>query len=150
MRLPPVPAPVGSYVQARCHGSVVHVTGQLAFVGGEIPWPGRVGEDVSIEDGAKAARTAALNALAAAADEVGGVDRLAGVLEVVGYTACAEGFDGLSAVLNGASDLFPQVFGESGRHVRTNVGVARLPLGSPVEIRVVFERHVDDNESSKG
>ena len=150
LQLPPVPAPVGSYVQARCHGSTVHVTGQLAFVDGAIPWPGRVGEEVSVADGAEAARVAALNALAAAAAEVGDVDRLTGVIEVVGYTACAQGFDGLSAVLNGASDLFPEIFGESGRHVRTNVGVAWLPLGSPVEVRVVFERHLEDDETSKG
>ncbi len=150
LQLPPVPAPVGSYVQARRHGTAVHVTGQLAFVDGEIPWPGRVGEEVSIADGVEAARVAALNALAAAAAEVGGIDRLTGVIEVVGYTACAKGFDGLSAVLNGASDLFREVFGESGRHVRTNVGVAWLPLGSPVEIRVTYQCATDNQRNNQG
>ena len=140
--LPSVPQPVGSYVQARCLDSLVHVTGQLAFVRGEILRPGRLGEEVSEEEGAEAARAAALNSLAAGAEVAGGLDGLKGVVEVVGYAACMPGFDGLSTVLNGASDVFPMVFGESGRHVRTNVGVSWLPLGSPVEIRVVFERRL--------
>lgn len=148
--LPSVAAPVGSYTQAQCHGSTVYVTGQLAFVDGVIPWPGRVGEEVSIEQGAEAARAAALNSLAAASAAVGGIDRLSGVIEVVGYTACAPGFDGLSVVLNGASDVFPEVFGAGGRHVRTNVGAAWLPLGSPVEIRVLYARRHDNNFDNEG
>ena len=138
MILPAVAAPVGSYVPAKRHGSSVYVTGQLAFVDGVIPATGLIGREVSLEEGIAAARAAALNALAAAATEVGGVDSLSGVLQLVGYMACVEGFDGLSAVLNGASDLFPLVFGESGVHTRTNVGVGWLPLGSPVEIQVHF------------
>ena len=142
--LPPVAAPVGSYVQARTHGSVVYVTGQLAFVGGDIPWTGRVGDEVTVGQGVEAARAAALNSLAAASDEVGGLDNLSGVLEVTGFIAATPGFEGLSTVLNGASDLFPLVFGEAGRHVRSNVGVAWLPLGSPVEICVTYQKRHDD------
>ena len=150
LQLPPVPAPVGSYVQARRHGTAVHVTGQLAFVDGEIPWPGRVGVEVSLEQGIESASAAALNSLAAAAAEVGGIDSLDGVLEVVGFTACTPGFDGLSAVLNGASDLFPAIFGDGGRHVRTNVGAAWLPLGSPVEIRVTYQCATDNQRNNQG
>lgn len=138
IELPPVAAPVGSYVPARVHGGLVHVTGQLAFVGGEITSPGILGESVTVEQGALAARAAALNSLAAAAQAVGGIDKLTGVLQVVGYSACVPGFDGLSTVLNGASDLFPLVFADAGVHTRTNVGVAWLPLGSPVEVQVLY------------
>lgn len=138
--LPDPAKPVGAYVPALCHGDVVHVTGQLAFVDGQIAAPGVLGRDVDLDEGVAAARTAALNAISAAADAVGGVDHLAGVIEVVGFIACVEGFASLSVVLDGASSVFPEVFGDAGRHVRSNVGVAWLPLGSPVEIRVTFAR----------
>jgi enamine deaminase RidA (YjgF/YER057c/UK114 family) len=138
--LPEAARPVGDYVPALCHGDIVHVTGQLAFVDGRILVPGVLGRDVDVDSGAQAARTAALNSLSAAADAVGGIDHLTGVIEVVGYIACVEGFASLSAVLDGASSVFPMVFGEDGRHVRSNVGVSWLPLGSPVEIRVTFAR----------
>lgn len=134
----PVPAaPVGSYVQAVAHAGVIRTTGQLAFTDGVILDPGRLGVEVSVDAGRAAARQAALNAVAAAAAVAGGVDRIGQVLELVGYVSCEVGFTGMSAVVDGASQVLVDIFGEAGRHVRTNVGVAWLPLGSPVEISLV-------------
>lgn len=138
IHLPSVAAPVGSYVPARVHSGLIHVTGQLAFVDGEIPVTGVLGDAVTVDAGVEAARAATLNSLAAAAQAVGGIDAVGGVLQVVGYMACVHGFAGLSTVLNGASDLLRDVFGDAGVHTRSNVGVAWLPLGSPVEIQVLF------------
>ncbi|PHX61180.1 MAG: LysR family transcriptional regulator [Actinobacteria bacterium] len=137
--LPTVAPPVGSYVQAKVHDGLIFVTGQLAFVDGVIPNPGLLGVALDAGEGSAAARDCALNSIAAAAAKVGGVDQVAGVLQITGYLACAEGFTGHSLVLNGASDLFVEVFGEGGRHTRTNIGVASLPLCSPVELQVTFE-----------
>lgn len=137
LTLPPPAAPVGAYVPAVGHGSVIRTTGQLAFVDGAILEAGRLGAEVSVEAGRAAARQAALNALAAAAAVAGGVDRIERILELVGYVSCDVGFTGMSAVVDGASQVLVDIFGEAGRHVRTNVGVAWLPLGSPVEISLV-------------
>lgn len=136
--LPAVPAPVGSYVPARLNGQLVFVTGQLAFFGGEILHPGLLGEGVTAEQGAAAARLCALNSIAAAAQVAGGVDEIAGVLQVIGFLATVSEFAGHSAVLNGASDALAAVFGDEGRHTRSNVGVSTLPLRSPVELQVTF------------
>lgn len=136
--LPAAPAPVGSYVPARVHGGLVFITGQLAFVDGEISPAGLLGQDVTVDQGVQAAQVCALNAIAAGAEAVGGIDELTGVLSIVGYLACAPGFTELSAVLDGASDLLADVFGPAGAHTRTNVGVTTLPLGTPVELQVTF------------
>lgn len=109
--LPSVAAPVGSYVQAKVHDGVIFVTGQLAFVDGVIPNPGLLGVELDAAEGSTAARDCAMNSIAAAAAIVGGVDQVAGVLQVTGYLACAEGFIGHSVVLNGASDFFVEIFG---------------------------------------
>jgi enamine deaminase RidA (YjgF/YER057c/UK114 family) len=138
LALPAAPAPVGSYVPARVHAGLVFITGQLAFVDGVIAHPGLLGAEVTRDQGVQAAQVCALNAIAAGADAVGGIDELTGVLSIVGYLACAPGFTELSAVLNGASDLLADVFGPEGVHTRTNVGVATLPLGTPVEVQVTF------------
>lgn len=138
LELPSVPAPVGSYVQAIVHQDQVIVTGQLAFEQGVITVPGLLGAELDATEGAKSARVCALNSIAAAAAAVGGVDKLSGVLQVIGYLACAPGFIGHPVVLNGASDLFVEVFGDAGRHTRVNVGVLSLPLQSPVELQVTF------------
>lgn len=144
LRLPEPAAPVGAYVQAVSHGSVIRTTGQLAFVDGAIVAAGRLGVEVSVEAGRAAARQAALNAVAAASAVAGGVDRIEQILELVGYVSCEVGFTGMSAVVDAASQVLVDIFGEAGRHVRTNVGVAWLPLGSPVEISLVVTR---DSES---
>ena len=138
IELPVPPAPVGAYVPAVRHGDVVRTTGQLPFREGGIEATGRLGAELDTEAGHAAARQAALNAVAAAAAVVGGVDRIARVLEMVAQVACVVGFDGLSAVVDGASEVLVDIFGEAGRHARTNVGVAWLPLGSPVEVSIVI------------
>jgi len=138
IELPPVAAPVAAYVPAVAHGGLAYTSGQLPFVDGALPAVGKVGAEVSAEDAKAYARTCALNALAAAADAVGGVDAIAGVLRVGGFVASAEGFTGQPAVINGASEVLGEIFGDAGRHARAAVGVAELPLGSPVEVEVTF------------
>lgn len=134
--LPSVARPVGSYTQVRVHGGVIYTTGQLPFVEGAIPFPGLLGQGVSTEQGSASARIAALNAVAAAADAIGGIDGIDGVLQATGFLACAPGFADLSTVMNGASDVLGAIFGDA--HTRSTIGVAALPLGSPVEIQVLF------------
>lgn len=138
IELPPVAAPLAAYVPAVRSGSHVYVSGQLPFVDGSLPATGKVGADVSPEEGKAFARTCALNALAAVHALVG-VDSVVRVVKVGGFIAAADGFTAVPAVLNGASELFGEVFGEAGKHARAAVGVAELPLGAPVEVEVIFE-----------
>ncbi|PRA80767.1 RidA family protein [Microbacterium sp. MYb66] len=138
IELPAVAAPVAAYVPAVTHGGLVYTSGQLPFVDGALPAVGKVGAEVSAEDAKTYARTCALNALAAAADAAGGIDRIAGVLRVGGFVASAEGFTGQPGIVNGASEVLGEIFGDAGRHARAAVGVAELPLGSPVEVEVTF------------
>lgn len=134
--LPTVAAPVGSYVPALEHDGVITTSGQVPFVNGALEVTGIVGDTVTPEQAADAARVAALNALAAAAHVAGGVDKIARVLKVVGYVASAPSFGGQPGVLNAASNLLVEIFGEQGKHVRSAVGVAALPLGAPVEVEL--------------
>ncbi|WP_375385601.1 RidA family protein [uncultured Microbacterium sp.] len=139
--LPPVAAPAGAYVPAKTHGDLVYTAGQLPFTAGALPATGKVGDGhglVSVSDAKGYARQSALNAIAAAADAVGGIDRLTGVVKVTGFVASVPGFSGQPGVINGASELLGEVFGDAGRHARSAVGVAVLPLDSPVEVEVVF------------
>lgn len=138
--LPPVAAPVAAYVPAVRDGDLVWTSGQLPFVDGALPATGLVGADVDLEDAARMAATCALNALAAVAsvlEDEGGLDAVRRVVKVVGFVASAPGFTGQPAVVNGASALLGDVLGEAGRHARSAVGVAALPLGSPVEVEIV-------------
>lgn len=137
IQLPPPPAPVGAYVPAVRHKDLIITTGQLPFVDGTLVAAGTVGVEVDVPTAARACRVAALNAVAAAAAVAGGVDRITRVLQLTGHIACRADFTDHPAVLNGASELLIEVFGEAGRHVRTNVGSSALPLGSPVEIELV-------------
>jgi enamine deaminase RidA (YjgF/YER057c/UK114 family) len=138
INLPPVSAPLAAYVPARRSGRLVFTSGQLPFVDGALPMTGKVGAAVSLEDAGSLARTAALNALAAVHDLVG-LDAVVGVVKVVGYVASAPEFTGQPAVVNGASALLGEVFGTAGAHARSAVGVAVLPLDSPVEIELIVE-----------
>ncbi|GAA4486342.1 RidA family protein [Microbacterium panaciterrae] len=138
IELPSVAAPVAAYVPARVHDGLVHTSGQLPFVAGSLPATGKVGAAVSAEDAKALARLCALNAVAAAADAAGGVDRLGGVLRVGGFVASDPSFSGQPGVINGASEVLGEIFGDAGRHVRAAVGVAVLPLDSPVEVEVTF------------
>lgn len=135
--LPPVATPAGSYIPAIRHGDFVSTSGQLPFVDGALQATGIVGSTVTPEAAAECARTAALNAVAAAAHAAGGIDQIASVVRVVGYVASSPDFGGQPAVMNGASNLMTEIFGEAGKHVRSAVGVAALPMGSPVEVEIV-------------
>lgn len=133
--------PLAAYIPAKVHGDLVYTAGQLPMVDGALPATGKVGEGeglVSADDAAALARQCALNAIAAAAAAVGGVDRLTGVLKVTGFVASVPEFTGQPAVINGASGVLREIFGDAGRHARSAVGVPVLPLDSPVEVEVVF------------
>jgi enamine deaminase RidA (YjgF/YER057c/UK114 family) len=136
--LPAVSPPLAAYVPARRSGSLVFTSGQLPMVDGSLPATGKVGDAVGAEEATGLARTAALNALAAV-DALVGLDAVVGVVKVVGYVASAPGFTGQPAVINGASELLGEVFGDAGAHARSAVGVAALPLDSPVEVELVVE-----------
>lgn len=138
IELPAVAAPVAAYVPAVVHGDLVYTSGQLPFSDGVLPATGKVGAEVSAEDANAYARTCALNALAAAADAVGGIERIAGVLRVGGFVASTPDFTGQPGVINGASNVLGEIFGDAGRHARAAVGVPVLPLDSPVEVEVTF------------
>lgn len=142
LRLPEVATPVAAYVPAVRSGSYVYTSGQLPVVDGELEATGKVGEGpglVSPERAYELARTCALNALAAVASVSGGLDQVARVVKVVGFVASDPSFTGQPGVVNGASELLGAIFGGAGRHARSAVGVAVLPLDAPVEIELVVE-----------
>jgi enamine deaminase RidA (YjgF/YER057c/UK114 family) len=136
--LPPVAAPAGAYVPAVRSGSLVFTAGQLPLVDGALAATGKLGAEINTERGRQLARTCALNALAAV-DNLVGLDAVLRVVKIVGFVASAPGFTAQPAVLNGASELLGEIFGEAGAHARSAVGVAELPLGAPVEIEFVAE-----------
>jgi enamine deaminase RidA (YjgF/YER057c/UK114 family) len=139
LALPPVTPPAAAYVPAVRTGSYVYVSGQLPITDGKLAATGKVGGEVSVEDAAALARTCALNALAAAASVAGGLEGIRRIVKVVGFVASAPGFTGQPQVINGASEFLIEVFGEDGRHARSAVGVAELPLGTPVEVELIAE-----------
>ena len=138
IRLPPVAAPVAAYVPAVRTGSLVFTSGQLPFVDGGLRRTGKVGGSVDVEAAAADAKVCALNGLAAI-DDLVGLDEVARIVRVVGYVASAEGFTGQPRVVNGASEFLGKIFGDAGRHARSAIGVAELPLGSPVEVELTVE-----------
>jgi enamine deaminase RidA (YjgF/YER057c/UK114 family) len=137
--LPEVVRPVGAYVPAVRSGSYVYVSGQLPLVGGKLVFVGKVGAEVTPEQGKEAARVSGINALAALASVVGSLDKVKRIVKVTGFVASAPGFTAQPGVVNGASDLFKDVFGETGQHARSAIGVAELPLGVPVEVELIAE-----------
>lgn len=136
--LPAVAAPVAAYVLALQTGNHVHTSGQLPFIDGSLPATGKVGADVSADDAYGYARQAALNALAAV-DNLVGLERIKRVVKVVGFVASDPTFTGQPGVINGASDVIGEIFGDAGAHARSAVGVAVLPLDSPVEVELIVE-----------
>ena len=138
LELPHVVAPVGSYVPAVRAGSLVFTSGQLPMVGGQLSAVGKVGALVTAEQAKELARTCALNALAAI-DALVGLDSVVRVVKVVGFVASTPDFTGQPGVVNGASELLGEVFGEAGAHARSAVGVAALPLDAPVEVELIVE-----------
>lgn len=138
LELPPVATPVAAYVPAVRTGNYVYTSGQLPMVAGQLQATGLVGDAVTADDAKALARTCALNALAAV-DGLVGLDNVVRVVKVVGFVASAAGFTAQPGVINGASELLGEVFGDAGRHARSAVGVAVLPLGAPVEVELIVE-----------
>jgi enamine deaminase RidA (YjgF/YER057c/UK114 family) len=137
LSLPAVPAPVAAYVPAVRFEDVVYTAGQLPLVDNTLRAVGKVGVDVSADEAVECARIAALNGLAAVADLTGDLDVIARIVKVVVYVASAPGFTDQPLVANGASRLLVEIFGEAGRHARSAVGVAGLPLNAPVEVELM-------------
>jgi enamine deaminase RidA (YjgF/YER057c/UK114 family) len=137
LTLPAVAAPVAAYVPAVVQGHLVYTSGQLPFVDGALPASGKVGASVSAEDAQSYAATCALNGLAAIQSVIGSLDRVTQVVKVTGFVASDPSFTGQPGVLNGASNLLGEIFGDAGIHARSAVGVAVLPLDSPVEVELV-------------
>lgn len=138
IELPAVAAPVAAYVPATKVGNQVWTSGQLPFVDGKLPAIGKVGAEVSQDDAYGYARQATLNALAAV-DDLVGIDNVARILKIVGFVASDPAFTGQPAVINGASELLAEIFGDAGAHARSAVGVAVLPMDTPVEVELVVE-----------
>ena len=138
LELPTVVKPLASYVPAVRTGNHVYTAGQLPMVDGELAGSGKVGTEVTPERAAELARICALNALAAI-DALVGIESVTQVVKVVGFVASASGFTGQPSVVNGASQLLGDVFGDAGIHARSAVGVAELPLDAPVEVELIVE-----------
>ena len=138
IKLPEVAKPLAAYVPAVRTGNLVYTAGQLPLVAGQLSVTGKVGVEVTPEVGKTLARVCALNALAAV-DSLVGIDSITRVVKVVGFVASAPGFHGQPGVVNGASELFGEVFGEAGTHARSAVGVSELPLNAPVEVELIVE-----------
>jgi len=139
LTLPTVVPPAGAYVPAVVSGNLVFTAGQLPMVDGVLPATGKVGAGVTPEQAKELARQCALNGLAAAASVIGSLDRVVRVVKVVGFVSSVPEFSGQPGVINGASELLGEVFGDAGRHARSAVGVAVLPLDSPVEVELILE-----------
>lgn len=139
LSIPAVAKPVASYVPATTAGNLVFTAGQLPFVDGQLPETGKVGAEVSADHAKGYARTAVLNALAAVETSIGSVDRITRIVKLVVFVASAPDFTGQPGVANGASDTLVEIFGDAGRHARSAVGVAVLPLDAPVELELIVE-----------
>ncbi|GAC1579204.1 MAG: RidA family protein [Candidatus Dormibacteria bacterium] len=138
LTLPQAHAPLASYLPARRAGELLYLSGHVPRAGGTVV-AGVVGDDIDSATAANLARATALDLLASAAAALGSVDRIAGVVRITGFVRSAPGFEGQPAVINGASDLFVELFGEPGRHARSAIGVSELPLGAALEIEAIFE-----------
>jgi enamine deaminase RidA (YjgF/YER057c/UK114 family) len=137
--LPEAPKPVAAYIPAKQSGKLVFTAGQLPMVNGELISKGLLGQEVAIEDANKAARVCTLNALAAIKGVIGDLDRIKQIVRVVGYVASIPTFTQQPAVVNGASELLLEIFGDAGKHARSAVGMAVLPLNASVEIELTVE-----------
>ncbi len=137
--LPSPPKPVATYVPAVQAGDLLFVSGVLPFRDGKLALEGKLGREVTVEQGYEAARIALLNALAIVRSQLGALERVKQVVRLVGHVASAEGFVQQPAVINGASDLLVNLFGDAGRHARVAVGAAQLPLNAPVELELILQ-----------
>ena len=139
LTVPTTSKPVAAYIPAVASGNLVYTSGQLPMVDGALPMTGKVGVEVDADAAKQLARTCVLNGLAAARSAIGSLDRITRLVKVVGFVASDPSFTGQPGVINGASELLAEIFGESGQHARSAVGVAVLPLDAPVEVEFVFE-----------
>ena len=139
LQIPDVPKPVAAYIPAKQTGNLVFTAGQLPMVNGELISKGLLGQDVDIDEANKAARICTLNALAAIKGVIGDLDRIKQIVRVVGYVASIPTFTQQPAVVNGASEILLEIFGENGKHARSAVGMAVLPLNASVEIELTVE-----------
>lgn len=137
--LPPPPTPLGSYVESSDAGNLLFLSGTLPVVNGKLALSGRLGDDLSVKEGQEAARIASLNALSAAQQHLGDLDRLKKLVKLTVLMATTEQFVQHAAVADGASDLFVQIFGPEAAHVRLVYGVQSLPVGTPVVVDTIFE-----------
>lgn len=138
-RLPESSPPIASYVNGVITGNLLFISGKLPLEGGKIKYAGKAGSDVTLEQGYECAKLCALHAISSAREVLGNLDRIVRVVKVTGFVNAAPGFTDIPKVVNGASDLFVEVFGEKGKHARSAIGVSELPLNSCVEIEVIFE-----------
>jgi enamine deaminase RidA (YjgF/YER057c/UK114 family) len=139
LELPSAPGPLGSYVPASRSGNLLFISGMLPLREGILTRTGKVGSDLSVDEGKEQARISALNALSVLREHTGSLDYVVRCVKLTGYISSTPGFTGQPAVLNGASDLMADVFGEAGKHARAAVGVSELPMNSPVEVEFIFE-----------
>ena len=139
LTLPPAPSPVASYIPACQAGDLLFISGVLPFQDGKVMFAGKLGSDVSIQQGTEAAHLALLNGLAIIQQELGTLDRVKRIVRMTGHVASAKGFGEQPKVVNGASDLLVQIFGEQGRHARLALGAAELPLHAPIELELIVQ-----------
>jgi enamine deaminase RidA (YjgF/YER057c/UK114 family) len=139
IELPAAPQPVANYIPAVQAGDLLFLSGVIPTRAGQVVVTGKLGRELSIEQGKEAARIALLNALAIVRQELGSLDRVRKIVRMVGHVASAEGFVQHPAVINGASDLLVQIFGEAGRHARVALGAAELPLNAPIELELIVQ-----------
>lgn len=137
--LPPPPKPVGSYIPAIRTGNLLFLSGMIPFQDGKLAWEGKLGHELTVEQGKQAARVAMINALAVIQQALGSLDRVKRIVRLGGHVASASGFNQQPLVLNGASDLLVEIFGEKGRHARLALGAVELPLNAPVELELIVE-----------
>ncbi len=139
IELPAAPAPVGSYVPSVRSGNLLYLSGMLPLREGKLTRTGRVGESLSLDEARGEARQAVLSALSVVKDQIHTLERVVRCVKLTGYVASAPGFTDQPKVLNAASDLLYEIFGDRGRHARSAVGVQVLPLNAPIEIELIFE-----------
>ena len=139
LELPPVVPPAGAYLPAVISGNLVFTAGQIPLVAGKLIATGKVGAELTAEEGKVIAQRCVLNAIAAVKSVIGDLDRITKIVKVVGFVASTPDFTAQPTVLNGASEFLEQVFGDLGKHARSAVGVAALPLDAPVEVELIVE-----------
>lgn len=139
LKLPETPKPIAAYVPAVKVASFIFTSGQIPIVKGNLKFKGKVGKDLTLEEGYEAAKVCALNALSAVRNETGSLDKIERIVKLVGYVNSADGFNQQPLVINGASELLQNLFGESGKHARVAIGVSELPNDAAVEVEMIVK-----------